>query len=297
MNFIEDKERIVNRDEGWEAFRSVLAKRYSSLDIDKILEKHFLKSDPVISYGIIEFVIFENKICYHMFRRRNTTEYDILIRGFAQKNQLFELLCLLSEDERYRILNYSWSEIWNDYYTDHTDGSYSHLKDQSRRRFSEIKELLQAISTKIPCKIKNRPLVFSKGKSIQTEEGLDAALREAIEETKDDFSTGRLYFQTPIVQSYIGSNGKKYIVQYYVWQRDTIYSCKTKQLGNLQGDDVRIRNKTISHELESEEWIEIPIFKNKRDQWEYQHSIDPYIELGIYKRHFNTIMTIHNHVT
>jgi len=287
-------------------------------------------------------------------------EYDILIRGFAQKNQLYDLLCLLSRDERDRILHNSWEELWDDYWIDHSSASYTGLKAQSKRRFDEIKTLLQLLDNDIPCKIYKRPYIFPKGKPNKNEEGISAALREAREETKGLFTErdGYLYFNSPIIQYYTGSDGKQYIDYYYVWCSYSVYASSShklydiisqptlkrgssenevdtqfaidtltaldsenrednenKKVGKTNSNETleplirfirdannsttekkdRLRNRTISHELESDAWIEIPLFTSVREKLEWSNSIDPYQEFGLFKRHFNAIMEIHDH--
>lgn len=352
-NYGGDRERVVKKGVAWEKFKQFLKDKDPDVDIGKILHRHKVKREPAISYGIIEFVKVDNKILYHVYRKRNTMEYDILIRGFAQKNQLFDMICLLSEDERYKILNNTWEEIWDDYWVDHNDGSYVSLRSQSMRRFPEIKELLTLISNDVDFKIKNRPYIFPKGKPNKYESGLEAAFREAREETGSRFDDGYLYFNSPIIQQYVGSDGLPYIDYYYVWTRSTIYASPIRDLtqptpymerknspkgsmsrwdslfkkietqsnlnsiNQLDQDNIdsvvsktiwpnsppgspieneRLRTTTISHELESDAWLELPIFRTVREQQEWQNSIDAYEEFGLFKRHFSAILEIHSHL-
>lgn len=351
-NFGSDRERSVKKGEAWDKFRQFLQERHKGINIDQLLNKGPLKKEAVISYGIIEIVIKADSVFYHMYRRRNTLEYDILIKGFAQKNQLFDLISLLSRDERERILTNDWEAIWDDYWIDHDDGGYTGLKAQSQRRFDEIKELVALMNADVPCKIQTRPYIFPKGRPDKNESGLEAALREAREETKNSFQTGGLLFDSPLVQNYIGSDGRGYTDYYYVWQQDGLYSSPNQKLSNIRyyrpddsshvlgtrssdclylmedaaasfsilpnkfnvisglkvdGDDYvesrlvreeksRLRSVTISHELETDVWLEIPIFPTVAEQIEWESSIDPYRELGIFKRHFTAILDIHKRV-
>jgi len=293
-----DKERLIDRNKGWKEFKEVLSEKYKDLDMDKILEKQKLKRDPIVSYGVIEFVMLENSVAYHIFRRRNTMEYDIVIRGFAKKNQLFEMLSLLSEDERLRILENEFDDIWDDFWIDHQSNGYYTLRCQAERRFPETKDLMKVIHDNGECNIKKRPFIFPKGKALGNESPSDAALREAREETKNSFESGELYFQSPIMQCYVGSDDNKYVTHYFIWKRKFKYDCATQILGvNDRKGKERLRTETISHELETDHWIEIPIFDNKKEQWEWENSINSYEEFGIYKRHFTAILTIHNHIT
>lgn len=289
-SYKKDRERIIKKSNGWLIFKQFMAEKLGEgVDIDKLLNKTPSGADPTISYGTIEIVVSEKCVRYHMFRRRNSAEYDTLIRGFAKKTNMFELLCLLSEDEKCRILSNEWRDIWDDYWTDKNYTGYRRLRSQSESRFAEIKELLSRLNGHFPQRVENRPLVFSKGKQCKGESGLQTAIREMEEETMMTMKGATLRFETPISQRYMGSNGKLYESKYYVIQRDATYSCPKKQLNG-------IRKETISYELEDDFWLEIPIFDVKARQWEWQNKIDPYKEYGIFSRHFDTIMSIHNHL-
>ena len=332
QNYEMDSERSVLKGSGWVKFRELLKTKHVGMDVDKILEKVSVKTSPIISFGLIEFYMEKDNIYYHIFKRRNTIEYDILIRGYGQQNQLYDLLCLLSEDERTRILNNDWDSLWDDFWVNHNDGSYLTLKSQSQRRFNTIKTILKEINGHVKYKIRERPYIFPKGKPDKNETGLETALREAKEETKVDFdlnnsSTGVLYCKTPIIQYFTGSDDKKYIDYYYVWRRNHLYACPVK---HLKSDDQeyhnspkivssdfnsirkisledgkpltspktkeRLRTSTISHELESDAWIKIPIFESMRTRIEWENSIDPYDEFGIFSRHFKAILQIHDNL-
>lgn len=323
------------------------------LDIDAILKKTEVKKDPVISYGILEFTTGLNQqgqLCayFHVFRRRHTIEYGVLIQGYAQRNQLYDLISLLSRDERDRILNNDWEDLWDDYWIDHACPTYTSLQAQSRRRFPEIKAVLQLIDADVPCRIGNRPYIFPKGRPDKNESGLHAALREAHEETRTEFNlndnstptNGELYFNDPIIQHYRGSDTRPYTDYYYVWKRPQLYSCQTQKLSTIKHvrtssktvnlDDLnkseerspynivcgrktpnpegespeqvireetpRLRKRTISHELESDAWLEIPIFNSNRQRLEWIATIDPYEDYGIFRRHFQAIMEVHSHL-
>lgn len=369
-NYGNDRERSVNKGPGWDKFRNYMDSHNPGLNVDYILEKIHLKRDPVISYGIIEFSIKRGKhgLCayYHVFRRRYTMEYDMLLRGYAKKNQLFDLISLLSRDEKDRILKHTWEELWDDYWIDHSSKGYTSLKAQSQRRFEELKEILTEIDSDIPSRITERPYIFPKGKPDKNETGWEAALREAKEETCSNYEKGYLYFNSPIIQHYNGSDGCPYTDYYYVWYRDDVHACPTRKLFNVHylprsdqsipslpssppGDTIstssdsetmdpstkalilqlmpemktlegfqdmdeapepdshpwtyvvthqtpRLRNVTISHELESDAWIEIPIFDTVKERMEWMNSINPFKEFGIFKRHFSAIMEIHSHL-
>lgn len=349
-----DRERSVHKGDpnvklAWDKFKQYLVEKNPDLNIDVVLRKVPLKKDPVVSYGIIEFVIQPRSVMYHVYRRRNTLEYDILIKGFATKSQLFDMVCLLSRDERDRILNNNWQTIWDDYWIDHTEGGYHRLSSQSERRFEEIKDVTRLVDQYVPCKIPTRSYIFPKGKPNKNETGLEAALREATEETKNTFThsilsgsngrnqdthretklnCGELYFESPLVQNYVGSDDRSYTDYYYVWQQPNIYNSPVQKLstikyfrtdgvfeeplsfdkpfggGNRSKEETtvireetqRLRDRTISHELESDAWLEIPIFDTVRERLEWQQGVDPYKDFGVFSRHFAAILDVHNSI-
>jgi hypothetical protein len=109
-----------------------------------------------------------------------------------------------------------------------------------------------------------------------------------------------IYFNDPIVRHYIGSDDKKYTDYYYVWRRNDLYRSPVQKLSISIGygkPKQRLRTETIGHELESDIWIEIPIFPSKNSQWEWENSIDSYNSYGIFHRHFRILLEIHSRLT
>ncbi len=315
--FGSDKERQVEKGVAWTKFKDYLSSSNPNLDIEAILKKTDVRKEPVISYGILEFVIAKSSnpesetpesAYFHVFRRRHTIEYGILLQGYAQRNQLFHLICLLSRDERQRILTNEWQDLWDDYWIDHNSTGYTNLQAQSKRRFTEIREILTIINNDVTSRIEQRPYIFPKGKPEKNESALQAALREAREESKVNFSTedpttGELHFAQPIIQQYSGSDDRPYKDYYYVWKRDAVYACPTQILttrkGSWNSDPVetpRLRNTTISHELEADTWIEIPLFKSNKARLEWIASTDPFTKYHMFKRHFDVILEVHAHL-
>lgn len=293
-------DRSFNHGRCWNRFKRYLSDKYPDLNMDKVLDIQIVNRAPTISYGIIEMMISEDKVYYHMFRKRNTVEYDIVIRGYSQKHQLFELLSLLSKTERRKILECEFDDLWDDYWIDHDPkGSYFNLKNQALRRFDELKDLMKIIDEEIPCQIDVVPFIFPKGRANEREKPFETACREFLEETKHKLENGEPYFNSPITQTYIGSDNIKYMDKYFVVEVDKIYSSPKQDISQnykLNNPLKKERSITIGHELESDIWIEIPKFKSKKDQWEWENSIDPYKAFGIFKRHFSLLIQIHNHV-
>lgn len=296
FHFGHDKERKVKKDRGWNEFKDYITRKNPNVNVDNILKKIDTRKPPGISYGILEFVLDEasKSAHYHMFRRRHTIEYGILLQGYGQKNQLFDLICLLSQDEVEIISTCEWKDLWDEYWIDKSCTAYTNLREQSIRRFTEIKELVILLKSQVNFKVKDRPLIFPKGKSENNETGIETATREAEEETKSTFdvndsSTGILYFADPICQNYLGSNGHPYIDYYYIWKRHEMYECDKTYIEDID-------KFSISHELEYDVWIEIPIFKTVKEFHEWLTTIKPFQTYGIYQRHFDAIMFVHEHL-
>lgn len=297
-----DEERRVVKDESWSIFKNYIDKHHADVNTEVALKPLNLKKDPVISYGIIDFYLAKNTdgdLCayYHMFKRRNTIEYEILLRGFFHISQLYDLLSLISQDERKRILENPWEDLWDDLWIDHDYPSYSSLKSQSKRKFPQIKEVLSLLDETLVCKIPERSFIFPKGKAEKGESGWETALREAKEETGNSYQNGYLYFNSPIVQHFIGSDNNPYTDCYYVWKSDGYYKTQEFELDDKTSPRARLRNHSISAELESDVWIEIPIFKTNSERLEWINSIDPYRSFNVFHRHFSAIMEIHSHLS
>lgn len=297
-----DKERHVTKNDSWVMFKQYIKEKHPEIDTDAALKPMTLRKDPVISYGIIEFYIGENsdgQACayYHMFRRRNTIEYEILLRGFSHVNQLYNLISLLSRDERDRIIHYEWDDLWDDLWIDYDHPLYSSLRAQSKRKFLEIKELVTLLDDVLDCKITERPYIMPKGKSEPDETGWQTAIREAREETGHSYDKGCLYFNGPIVQHFVGSDSNPYTDCYFVWKTSGYYRPGEITLQNHKTSKSRLRNKSISAELESDVWIEIPIFSSDRERLEWINSVDSYRSFNVFARHFSALMEVHSHLS
>ena len=296
-----DKERTVTKDESWTIFKKYIDEHHPDLNTKKALEPLSLKRTPIISYGIIEFFTGLNdkeEKCayYHLFRRRNTVEYELLIRGCFHMSQLYDLLSLISQDERERILNNEWEDLWEDMWINPEAGSYQSVTARSKRHFPKVKEVLQLLDEHLVLKILERSFIFPKGRPEPKESGWEAALREAQEETRHSYKEGSLYFNSPIVQHFIGSDNNPYTDAYYVWRTNGYYKSDQYELEENTSPRPRLRNKSISSELESDVWLEIPIFTNNQERMEWINSIDPYYTFNVFRRHFLAIMEIHNHL-
>jgi hypothetical protein len=82
-------------------------------------------NDPITSYGIILFSRNENGILFLLYQRRDNFEYMDFLRGLWQsESQLPSLFELMSYDERDRLRNYTFDELWNDLWVKHDSKIY-----------------------------------------------------------------------------------------------------------------------------------------------------------------------------
>jgi ADP-ribose pyrophosphatase YjhB (NUDIX family) len=72
---------------------------------------------PITSYGIICFKYFNNELKFLMIRRKNTFGYIDFINGRYSTynlNQLQTIINEMSNEEKIKLLNFNFDELWND---------------------------------------------------------------------------------------------------------------------------------------------------------------------------------------
>lgn len=200
----------------------------------------YKKSDPVSSYGIIAFIdknfeynedtkknltSLEEVVCEKeyknlkvlMIERRNTMGYDGFVRGkYFNNDQEYILKTYLEEmtgEERDKIKNLSFDELWDDLWCNHSCIQFKQDKIKSKAKYSklDIKKLLDDTETKYNF----TEFGFPKGRKNNKENALNCAEREFSEETfykKTDYT---LLDIPPIVENFKGTNNINYKHVYY----------------------------------------------------------------------------------
>lgn len=225
------------------------------------------KRKPIMSYGIILFTIVEidgvNTPLYLVSQRRDTVEYVDFIRGQynTHNSALIEkFIGLMSVEERERMSNYSFEQLWKDLWINRNHKIYTDCFDKAYCKFDLMKSKVPFLLEKSPSNIKEPSWGFPKGKKNSKESPVNCALREFSEETRLDNSSLTLINNQPVVEIYNGSNSKLYGTNYYVaFSSEKLEICRIKTEGG-------IRTSTVSEELGDVQWLTLAEAQLKLNQ-------------------------------
>ena len=177
----------------------------------------------IVSYGIILFTMAGNPAGepkYLIYQRRDNYEYIDILRGTWHSEERFkELFSALSKDEKQRIREYTFSELWDDLWINHESHIHSDGFEKARKKYESIKakipQIMEASVDTFNCE---PPWGFPKGKKQyqKHETDLECALREFSEETRlpsDELTVWRV---KPYSEVYRGNNHKPYSTYYFL---------------------------------------------------------------------------------
>lgn len=232
-------------------------KKFESLDQGKKRKT----ARPIPSYGIILFCYNEGSPRYLIYQRRDNYEYIDIIRGnWATISRLIELFSALSSEEKLRIKNHTFRELWDDLWVKH--GTNIHLEgfEKARKKFESFSNELEEILESAKCSFStpNEPQWgFPKGKKNYSPEkketDQECALREFAEETRLSVENLVLWERggsnITYNEFYKGNNGKQYCTCYFlaeVSQMDSITRIKTPGC---------IRQDSVSDEAADARWM------------------------------------------
>jgi len=207
----------------------------------------------ITSYGLILYNdTGDDDVKYLLHQRRDTYEYNDFIKGlWTDQGQLSIMFQLMSEDERERIRNYIFPELWSDLFIDHNNNhyreTYSYAYSKYKRIVDHIPNLLDTTKTNV----KGPPWGFPKGRKTHDKEGnIDCAIRETIEETRlnvnDILCDNRL---GGYPEWFYGTDQKSYSTTYFVAKVRTLALPSRINLTNI------IRPTTLSDESEDVKWF------------------------------------------
>ena len=216
---------------------------------------------PITSYGIIAFRKNREKYEYLMIRRKDTFSYIEFVRGKYITHNKEQLLCLFADmtiDEKYQILNSTFSQLWKKMW-----GETSHILQykreeiSSQKKFNLLKEGFQSngeeikLDNLIHLEINNwyePEWEFPKGRKNYQEKDVDCAIREFEEETGYSINSFiMIENMSPFEEIFIGSNNKSYKHKYYL----AYMSENEDLLENFQKSEVsKIEWKTLDECIE-----------------------------------------------
>ena len=148
--------------------------------------------EPITSYGLILFCFPENPgesssseediegPLFLIYQRRDNFEYMDFLRGvWVSEGQLPALFSLMSHEERERIRNYTFHELWNDLWVIQDCRIYKDGVTKAEKKYDSIKnQIPYLLDTTTSC-IYHPPWGFPKGKKNgYHEDPLKCAIRE-----------------------------------------------------------------------------------------------------------------------
>jgi len=212
--------------------------------------KNVTPQKSTTSYGIILFTIKTGRIYYLLSQRRDTIEYSDYIRGIYKNQDLERYFRLMTNEEKHRLVNYTFDQLWDDLWTDHSNLLYHFMKKKAKSQFIDSKDIRERC-----CKYRS-PIIstswgFPKGrKNKNSENEIDCAIREFREETnmKGTIEYNNILYITPPTETFMGTNNKMYRTKYFV--------CYTndESIPSPSIVDGGIRKYSISDEISELRW-------------------------------------------
>lgn len=216
---------------------------------------------PITSYGIIAFRFVEGKAKFLMIRRKDSFGFIDFMRGKYspyQKDQLLSIIDQMSMEEKSKILNEPFSNLWQEMWGTLRKNQYRNEESSSNKKFDlirsgvlinkdnshiDLKELVTLSNTRW----EETEWEFPKGRRNFQEKDLECALREFEEET--GIASSRLKIienLLPFEETFIGTNCKSYKHKYYL-----AYLNEDVSLENFQKTEVsKLQWKTIEECLD-----------------------------------------------
>lgn len=214
------------------------------------------KVHAVTSYGLILFHVHQEdgEPRFLLYQRRDSFQYLEFIRGlWRSEAKLPELFAGMTREERQRLHEFTFVELWNDLWVDHTCYSFKkgfarakHKYDSLRQEEDKIKFYLDSTTSTVNAP----PWGFPKGRKHSTEEYIECAVREFVEETKIPSETFRVWEHLlPRVETVKGFDDKVYKAHYF------IANAKTMHVPPRVSTPQCVRASTISEEACDVRWV------------------------------------------
>ena len=209
------------------------------------------RNSPVTSYGIIAYTIKDGIPYYLLYQRRDSFEYMDFMRGtWTCESRLPALFASMTREERTRIRNYTFDELWDDLWVTHNSSIYYDGKEKARRKYDTIKTQIPKLIDTTHSYINEPPWGFPKGKKARMNESeLECARREFEEETRISKDKLNIRRHRPYIENFFGSNSVCYCTHYYVAEM------MDKITPTRMDTPECIRESTVSEEASNVEWF------------------------------------------
>ncbi|MDB4769448.1 NUDIX domain-containing protein [bacterium] len=204
---------------------------------------------PITSYGLILFTIVKNEPLFLLYQKRDNFEYMDLLRGLWKFENLPSMFSMMSPDERYRIRNYVFSELWDDLWVSHDSKIYKEGYHKASKKFETLKPHISNFLKTTQIRTTSSPWGFPKGKKERCgEQDIECALREFTEETHIPILRTHIICDDPWSELFEGSNKRTYETHYYIAKYDKPAKPSVKKLKG-------IRKEAISDEVFQIKWL------------------------------------------
>lgn len=218
-----------------------------------VSRKKITNLSAITSYGLSLYTIHKGKIFYLLAQTRDSIAYREFIWNRLAKNEIARYIGYMSDEERERILSYTWQELLmdllvaprNNYHYKALDDPYLSAAFESNRD-NHKKEL----------SIKNKQeneWIFPKGRPHAYEKEIKTALREFEEETGIKSKYITIHKSHTVEEIYYGMDHKLYRSVYYIGYID--YNDYQKYQSRHTTISALFRN-TISHEINYLCWLD-----------------------------------------
>ena len=220
---------------------------------------------PITSYGMIVFRKSAEGLQFLMLRRKDSFGYIDFIRGkYSPYNihQIQEIVNEMSLEEKHRLLNNSFEELWKNMWGVASISQYKNEEVTSNNKMLIIKNGVTINDKTITLKeiIENSTTnwsetewEFPKGRRNIKERDLDCALREFEEETGiSSYKITLIENLLPFEEIFIGTNHKSYKHNYFLAFMNENINENEEYLNNYQLTEVsKLEWKTFDKCLEA----------------------------------------------
>ena len=217
--------------------------------------KRYYNDEPITSFGLIVFhKLLSGEFHFLLQQRRDTFEYIDFIHGMWKSDgKLSALFTLMSAEERLRIREFTFQELWDDLFVERSSKMYREMYPKAKKKYESVRHLIPNVLDTTQTYVDEPPWGFPKGKKNHFREPeIECAVRETEEETRinrDDIEVIPLHKYS---EKFQGTNGKTYATYYFLSEM------KTNLLPTKMSTPNCIRKDTISEEASEIMWVPYP---------------------------------------